>query len=232
MINRARQYGKTTTLHALLQYLADEYIVVFMDFQKMGRSAFENESVFSSAFFRHFKKAAKNRFEQCTANVESIFQYLEDADNLNDLFVEFSALCEQVDKPIVLIIDEVDSASNNQVFLDFLSQLRAYYLDRRNAATFHSVILAGVYDIKNLKIKIQSGDELRYNMSTWRGVVEHSASNAEHNSPWNIAEQLVGYLEDYHQDKGYLLSFCFNKDKNIGVTEIEYNGKRILEAVV
>lgn len=49
------------------------------------------------------------------------------------------------------MIDEVDSAANNQVFIDFLAQLRAQYLDREFYPGFQSVILAGVYDIKNLK---------------------------------------------------------------------------------
>ena len=73
------------------------------------------------------------------------------------------------DKPIVLIIDEVDSASNQQVFLDFLSQLRAQYIHRFQEPAFQSVILAGVYDIKNLKQKFRPEEEHRYN------------------SPWNIA---------------------------------------------
>lgn len=40
-INRARQYGKTTTLRALKRYLQEEYIVVSLDFQKLdaGSSA-------------------------------------------------------------------------------------------------------------------------------------------------------------------------------------------------
>lgn len=50
-----------------------------------------------------------------------------------------------------------------------LALLRDYYLDRKQSAIFHSVILAGVYDIKNLKRKLRSEDEHRYN------------------SPWNIA---------------------------------------------
>ncbi|MBE6842647.1 MAG: hypothetical protein E7510_07445 [Ruminococcus sp.] len=32
-INRGRQYGKTTTLIALEQYISDEYYVLNMDFQ-------------------------------------------------------------------------------------------------------------------------------------------------------------------------------------------------------
>ena len=52
------------------------------------------------------------------------------------------------------MIDEVDSATNNQVFLDFLSQLRGYYIHRTERPTFQSVILAGVYDVKNIKRKM------------------------------------------------------------------------------
>ena len=46
------------------------------------------------------------------------------------------------------MIDEVDSASNNQVFLDFLAQLRAQYIERDIQPTFRAVILAGVYDVR------------------------------------------------------------------------------------
>ncbi len=70
------------------------------------------------------------------------------------------------------MIDEVDSASNNQVFIDFLAQLRQYYLNKKEMPTFHSVILVGVYDIKNLKLKIRPNDEHQYIMpgssSSWR----------------------------------------------------------------
>lgn len=32
-INRARQYGKTTTIRVLKEYLSNEYIVISIDFQ-------------------------------------------------------------------------------------------------------------------------------------------------------------------------------------------------------
>ena len=85
------------------------------------------------------------------------------------LFNKVSRMCEKSQKPFVLMIDEVDSASNNEVFIEFLAQLRGYYLNRKNRATFQSVILAGVYDIKNLKLKIRPDEAHQYN------------------SPWNIA---------------------------------------------
>ena len=49
-VNRARQYGKTTILFALTDYLKDEYEVVYLDFQTMSSLAFESEQSFVSAF--------------------------------------------------------------------------------------------------------------------------------------------------------------------------------------
>ena len=45
-------------------------------------------------------------------------------------------------------------------------------------------------------------------------------------------EQLSSYLEYYQMDKGYLVSFCFNKSKVVGVRALLYGGKTIVEAVV
>ncbi len=45
-------------------------------------------------------------------------------------------------------------------------------------------------------------------------------------------QQLLGYLDDYHADRGYLLSFNFNRNKKIGVQDIFIDGKVITEAVV
>jgi len=39
-------------------------------------------------------------------------------------------------------------------------------------------------------------------------------------------------LDYYHKEKGYLLSFNFNKNKKIGVKELIIGNKTILEAVV
>lgn len=112
---------------------------------------------------------------------------------LQELFEVISDLCGQSPLPMVLLIDEVDSATNNQVFIDFLAQLRAYYIDRDQTPAFHSVVLAGVYDVKNLKLKIRPGDQHKMN------------------SPWNIAvkldidmsfskEDIAGMLIQYEKD--------------------------------
>ena len=45
-------------------------------------------------------------------------------------------------------------------------------------------------------------------------------------------EQLVEYLDYFHQKKGYLLSFNFNPKKEIGLKTIHVGDKIIVEAVV
>lgn len=45
-------------------------------------------------------------------------------------------------------------------------------------------------------------------------------------------EQIIDYLDYYHQKKGYMLSFNFNKRKEIGVRELQIRDKTIVEAVV
>ena len=55
-INRARQYGKTTTLYALKNVLAGEYDVINLDFQGIGDAGFRTEQSFVRAFCRLLKR--------------------------------------------------------------------------------------------------------------------------------------------------------------------------------
>lgn len=195
VINRGRQYGKTTTLRALAGYLKDSYLVVSMDFQMLSTSNFENEQKFVKAFARYFTGAVKEH-EVLSALEESdiLDTEADEQADMGEMFIRLSRFCEKAPKPVVMMIDEVDSASNNQVFLDFLAMLRGYYLERKSKPMFHSVILAGVYDIKNLKLKIRPESEHRFN------------------SPWNIAakfniamdfsaEQIASMLQEYEDDR-------------------------------
>ena len=55
-----------------------------------------------------------------------------------------------------------------------------------------------------------------------------------HGNEYNLRgqKQLFDYLDYYIEDKGYLLSFNFNKNKKTGVNELEYDGRKIMEVVV
>lgn len=200
-INRARQFGKTTLLHALTNYLNSDYFVVSMDFQmQMSNAKFKSENSFSLAFARAFESSfrlnPKSRQPENAAAIKSFTEnYRTDTDcfELVELFQALSILCSEMSENLVLLIDEIDSATNNQVFLDFLAQLRGYYMNRNRFAAFQSVVLAGVYDIKNLKRKLRPEDEHK------------------DNSPWNIAaefnidmsfspDQIEIMLENYESD--------------------------------
>ena len=62
-VNRARQYGKTTTLKALERFLENEYLVVAIDFQMVSYSDFEKEELFVEAFSREVLDAAEGKEE-------------------------------------------------------------------------------------------------------------------------------------------------------------------------
>ena len=93
------------------------------------------------------------------------------------------------------MIDEVDSAANNQVFIDFLAQLRGYYIQRDEKPSFQSVILAGVYDIKNVKRKFVSEKEHKVN-SPWNIAADFLVDMSF--STQNIQGMLLEYEEDHH----------------------------------
>lgn len=95
------------------------------------------------------------------------------------------------------MIDEVDKSSDNQIFLAFLGLLRNKYLERQQKRdhTFKSVILAGVYDIKNLKLKLRPEEETKFN-SPWNVAVDFAVDMSF--SPEDISTM----LRDYEQDHG------------------------------
>lgn len=194
-INRARQYGKTTILTALADFLKKEYNVISLDFQTISYADFESEQNFVAAFSGELLECE----EYIPTEVKETFkEYSTDHSRkatLSVLFRSLSHLCKYSNKKVVLIIDEVDTATNNQVFIDFLAQLRAYYLKRRRMPVFQSVILAGVYDVKNIKRKPRPDDEHKEN-SPWNIAADFLVDMSF--SARSIAEMLEDYERDHH----------------------------------
>ena len=97
-----------------------------------------------------------------------------------------------------MTIDEVDKSSDNQLFLNFIGMLRNKYLERDREgmnSTFHSVVLAGVYDIKNLKLRLRPDEERKYN-SPWNIAADFNVDMTFH--PEEIAQMLSEYENDVH----------------------------------
>ena len=197
-INRGRQYGKTTTLLALEEYIADLYTAISISFEGMGDESFASEAKFCTALLRRISSAL--RFSGVSKDYQETWNdpEVKDFDLLGE---HITNMCEG--RKLILMIDEVDKASNNRIFLGFLSKLREKFLARRARRdyTFHSVILVGVYDVKNIKLKMIQ-----------EGLITPSITESKtYNSPWNIAvnfevdmsfsaQEIMGMLEEYESD--------------------------------
>ena len=68
----------------------------------------------------------------------------------------------------------------------------------------------------------ENGKQYIVELKIWRGD--------EYNTEGE--KQIAEYLNYYHLEKGYLLSFNFNKNKKSGMKTIQVNEKTVIEAVV
>lgn len=208
VINRARQFGKTTTLHVLKQVLMQDYAVISISLEGVGEVMYHDEFAFCRGLGRLILGEVKygktegldpailERLRQIGAGEAKDADFLSFAEWITDL-------CVTAERPIILIVDEVDQASGWGTFLDFLGMLRNKYLRRMEKPTFHSVILAGVYDIKNLKLKIRQNEEHKYN-SPWNIAVDFNVDMAFGQT--DIISMLKEYEQDYHtgMDIGFM----------------------------
>jgi hypothetical protein len=194
-INRPRQYGKTTMLFALRQALQAnaEFVVFRMSFEGVGDQVFQDEALFCDMFLDLMRLRAEQQNETRLEEILAAAQ--KSTQSLKTLSLAIGTLVAAAQRKVVLLIDEVDKSSNNQLFVSFLGMLRDKFLERYETPTFHSVVLAGVYDVKSLKLKIRPDDEHKLN------------------SPWNIAadfdvdmnldpDEIRPMLEAYGRDRG------------------------------
>ena len=196
-INRGRQYGKTTTLEALTSYLDNDYTVFKLSFEGLSSETFDS---LTSVYGHILQALLFNVRLGLTKLDEAAVQVLEkvsDKARITDMDFAYTIpmLCKANKKPIVILIDEVDQASNYESFLMFLGVLRRMFLDRGSLPTFQSVILAGVYDIKNLKLKIRTEGEHQYN-SPWNISVPFDEDMSL--SAKGIADMLSEYKADHN----------------------------------
>lgn len=105
--------------------------------------------------------------------------------------------------------------SGRKLFLLYLQPIingtGNYYIESRTRSMGRTDIIVDYYK-----------EQYIIETKIWRGQEYNNRSEL----------QVAGYLEDYHKDTGYMLSFNFNKNKQVGVKEIVVGSKLIIEAVV
>ena len=190
IINRPRQYGKTTTLFTLTDMLNEsgEYLAFNISFEGIGDIILADEAMFCETFVELLADE--------TPELKSwLLEQAAQTHSLKHLSDVITLLGEKTHKKTVVLIDEVDKSSNNQLFISFLAMLRNKYLSRGKKKTFHAVVLAGVHDVKSLKAKIRPNEQEQFN------------------SPWNIAAEfkvdmnlqpfeIKPMLDDYVAERG------------------------------
>ncbi len=182
-INRARQFGKATILSALARRLANDYLVIRLSFEGIDDDNFRDSTSFPNMFVKNVTKRLQQMNVRQDLTETWISTYYDTSvvtDKAFDILGDkITRLCSNADKGVILLVDEVDKSSDNQIFLNFLGMLRNKYLDMQEGldTSFHNVILAGVYNVKNLQLKLRPEEERRYD------------------SPWNIA---AGKIREQH----------------------------------
>ncbi len=205
-INRPHQYGKTTIQSFLAKKInaSDDAIALKISFEAIDYEIYQSKTRFIDAFLNRLSEG----FEIIAYN--EIAEYTSGHVKLIDSFDMLSSfigkLVKKANKKIILIIDEVDRSSNNQLFLDFLAMLRSRFLMRNenlSYPTFHSVVLSGIHDVKTLKYRIDPKATLKYN------------------SPWNIAVDFTIDLSlNTREIKSMLDDYCLEKNSQFDTDKI------------
>jgi len=173
VINRPRQFGKTTTLNFLAQRLqaAGEYAPALISFEDFTQQPDITEAEFYSEISQLID-------EELELSGDDPAQTTVEISRRRIFFNWLRKICQS--RKLVLLIDEIDAAPET-VVIGFLAGLRKMYLQRSRPATRgkpapHAVILAGVHDIKNLKARYRDETQTIGSASPFNIAIDYELS--------------------------------------------------------
>ena len=150
ILHAPRQTGKTSCMLALMEYLNREgnYACVYCNVEA-AQAARENvfdgvRTILSELEDRAFRSTGSSFLRE---NWPSVLKRSGPQKALNQCLTQWS---EHSDKPLIVIIDEIDSLVGDTL-ISVLRQLRSGY-DKRPDAFPQTVILCGVRDIRDYRI--------------------------------------------------------------------------------
>ncbi|MDR3265269.1 MAG: ATP-binding protein, partial [Synergistaceae bacterium] len=156
VLHAPRQTGKTTSLLAMVKHINDEgeYHCVYMNVEsaQMARNDIEKG-------MRAILSELGQRISFFLGDPEPytwVSSILEKDGALKAFATMLSRVCEKSDKPLILLIDEIDSLIGDSL-VSVLRQLRDGYASRPRSFPV-SVILCGVRDVRDYRIHISSGE--------------------------------------------------------------------------
>ena len=155
VMHAPRQTGKTSCMLALRDYLNKEgdYIAVYANVEGGQASRNDKATVVKSVIdtvtgdFRFLFK--NDKADVARKRVQDI-----SVDSMLSQYI--SLLCQSLEKPFVLILDEIDALVGDSL-VSVLRQIRSGYANRP-AAFPQSIILCGVRDVRDYRIVLSNQD--------------------------------------------------------------------------
>ena len=155
VLHAPRQTGKTSCMLALRDYLngQGDYICVYANVEA-GQAARNNVksavTTVCGAITRETDLVLHNRL------ASELRKDFKEADPNEMLSAYLSRLCENLEKPLVLFIDEIDALVGDSL-VSVLRQIRSGYTNRPQAFPI-SIILCGVRDVRDYRIVLSNQD--------------------------------------------------------------------------
>ena len=191
--------------------------VCLMDFQMFGNADFSSEHAFAEAFSHTFTDLFEYKKSQETDDLENAIGILEQDTKMPEFALRL------ILEKFVTHFHELYGDSSEKFIEEEGRKYFLLYLRPIINGTGNYYIEARTREQKRTDIIVDyKGEQYIIEMKIWHGQ--------EYNNRGE--KQLVEYLEAYSVNSGYMLSFNFNKKKKIGVHDVVFEGKKIIEAVV
>jgi hypothetical protein len=155
VIHAPRQTGKTTLVQELVHKLKKEeqYYVLYCSLETV--EVFTEPETGIPEIFNNLKFAVRH------SNIPQKKLFGIDVDKTEiSLLIKsvISDFCIELDKPLVLFIDEIDSLSD-RTLVSFIRQLRDGYITRNDIPFPHSIALIGLRNIRDFKSRVRENKD-------------------------------------------------------------------------
>jgi len=231
-INRPRQYGKTTTLSLLRKRLENDYTVLNLSFEKVGKESYVSVESFLGMLYRNIKRVLTRLKEEVLLERLEGMKGITTFDEFDDFLTDFLS---DSPKEVILLIDECDDGSNNDVFLKFLGVLRNKYLLRAEDldVSFKSVILAGIEDIIYWNIATRFEIAMSFNEAEIQSLLkDYLSENSNTKIDVKLIARKIQYLTNgYPLMVSYLCKMIhedFEGDDKWSVQNLEHSANKLI----
>jgi hypothetical protein len=151
VIHAARQTGKTTLLGALAKELnaGGQYYALYCSLESV--QSFTDPKDGMPAIYRSIVASMQWIKDW---DIDAFTRKSDPSDINNGIKLGLSGVCAALDRPLILLIDEIDCLANGTL-ITFLRQLRDGYISRSIAPFPHSCALVGMRNIRDYKARLR-----------------------------------------------------------------------------